>query len=63
MQDAPQFSRHSVVAACNLLAKCSDSHARFDQIIIEIGAEELSIEGSIQEKANFIARWLIKCPA
>ena len=62
MSDAPQFSRHSVVAACNLLADRIDSHARFERTAIEIGSEDILIEGSIQAKANVIAQYLIASP-
>ena len=62
MPNAPQFSRRSVMAACNLLADRMDSHARFERIAMDIGAEDLLIEGSIQAKANVIARYLIAKP-
>ena len=61
MPDAPQFSRRSIVAACNLLAGLYN-HTRFEQVLLEIGAEHMLIEGSVQAKANMIARLLIADP-
>lgn len=62
MPDAPQFSRHSVVAACNLLADRMGSHAHFERAMIEIGAEQYLVTGSIQNKANVISSVLIGDP-
>ena len=62
MPDAPRFSRRSVVAACNLLADRIGSHALFERMAMDIGAEDLLVEGPIQAKANVIAQWLIAKP-
>ena len=62
MPDAPQFSRPSVVAACNLLADRTGTHAEFEIIALDIGAEDMLIKGPIQAQANVIAKWLIAEP-
>ncbi len=62
MPDTPQFSRRSVVAACNLLANRIHSHGGFDAVMMKVGVEDLLIYGTRQEKANAIARYLIADP-
>lgn len=60
MPDAPQFLRRSVVAACNMLANhpALYSHARFNGMLLEWGVEEAVGNGSLQDKANDLIRYI-----
>lgn len=63
MPETPQFSRRTLVAACNLFADSIDNHSEFDRIVLELGAGGVVPTGkrvglTLQDKANALVKHL-----
>lgn len=56
----PQFSRRTILAAVDILA--SFGHTGVDRFLLEHGLENADIAGSLQARANALARYLLSNP-
>ncbi len=56
----PQFSRRTILAATDLLVRFS--HAALTRFLLEYGLDEVGDAGSLRDRANAIARYLLRNP-